>query len=135
VAGNKSRKGKASRHRPPLLEWIAAAVGALIALTMFGLLAAEALSPAKYQAPVLRIEPLEIVAAGNSFIAEIKVRNLSAHTAGAVEIEGRIEGQEETSHVTLAYVPGGSERRAALVFAQDPRGGHLSLRVIGFEHP
>jgi uncharacterized protein (TIGR02588 family) len=130
---------KKSKDKPPpgpaLLEWVAAATGGVIALTIFGLLAAEALSPSEYEAPILRVEPLAIVSAGNSFIAEINVRNLSAHTAASVEVEGSIAGQTETSHVTLAYVPGGSERRAALVFAHDPRGGKVSLRVIGFEHP
>lgn len=130
---------KKSKDKPPpgpaLLEWVAAAIGGVIALTIFGLLAAEALSRPEYEAPILRVEPLAIVSAGNSFIAEINVRNLSAHTAASVEVEGSIAGQSETSHVTLAYVPGGSERRAALVFAHDPRSGGLSLRVTGFEHP
>jgi uncharacterized protein (TIGR02588 family) len=134
-----AKKKKQSKDKPPprpaLLEWIAAGLGALIALSIFGMLAAEALSPAEYEAPVLKIEALGIVAAGNSFIAEINVRNMSSHTAANVEVEGSVAGQAETSHVTLAYVPGSSERRAALVFAHDPRNGRLSLRVTGFERP
>ena len=132
-------KKKSSKDKPPpgpaLLEWIAAGVGGVVALAMFGLLAAEAFSPAEYKAPILRVEPLAILPEGNSFIAEINVRNLSAQAAASVEIEGSIAGRPETSHVTLAYVPGGSVRRAALVFAHDPRRGGLSLRVTGFEHP
>lgn len=105
---------------------------------MFGLLTVEALSERNGLPPMLQVEPAGLVAGGGRYVVEVDVSNAAYRTAASVGIEGVLKQGErdvETSGASLAYVPGESRRRAALIFTRDPRQYRLELRVTGYERP
>lgn len=124
--------------RYPLVEWVSAAIGLIIITIMVGLLAIEAIRDRGGVPPILEVKPAGLVASRGGYILEIEVSNGAHATAASVQIEGTLKQGDanlETSNASIAYVPGGSHRRAALVFSRDPRGYRLELRVTGFERP
>ncbi len=140
-AGHEEQSGK--RHRkqrsqPPLLEWISAAVGLLLTLTVLGALAWEGLmgpngAPPAVEATVSRITPVQA-----GYVVEVELHNRSSATAAAVEIEGELtksDGTATTSTATVDYVPGESTRNAGLFFKDDPRRHRLEVRALGFAEP
>lgn len=131
---SKTRQAKG----PAILEWIAGAVGAVIAIAMLSLMAGEQATSRPDLPPLMHVEPVALKAVPGQFVLEIKVVNRSHQTAAAVAIEGELEGDGEaveTSSATLTYVPGNSEAEAGLVFTADPRRHRLRLRVTGYEKP
>lgn len=123
--------------RYPLVEWASAALGLIFIAIMVGLLAVEAIRDRGGVPPILEVRPAGLVAARGGYVLEIEVSNGAHATAASVGIEGVLKGEAdvETSNASIAYVPGGSHRRAALVFTRDPRDYRLELRVTGFERP
>ncbi|TNC71620.1 hypothetical protein [Rubellimicrobium roseum] len=121
----------------PALEWIAAGVGAGLTLGLLAFLGWQAWLRTD-EPPVIVVAEGAVTEAAEGFVVEVTAVNLAAATAAAVEIEGvlRRDGTAvETSRVTLDHVPGRSERRAGLYFAQDPRRYDLDLRALGFAEP
>ena len=124
--------------RTPLLEWIAGGLGAVLTLAMIGFLGWEAYQSPADAPPAVEVSLRDIVPAGEGFVAEIAAVNLSSETAAAVDVEGVLsrDGREvERSQVTLDYVPGDSERRGGLFFAEDPSAYELELRALGYAVP
>lgn len=131
-------KSKIARERVPLLEWLTAALGLLLALGIVGTLVRAGLAESDHAVPVLTVAPHRVVAAGGGFVVEVKVANASPHTAASVQIEGQLAApaaEPETSNATIDYVPGRSSVKAGLLFTTDPREGELKLRVTGYEVP
>ena len=129
---------KQPRHDPvPMLEWIAAGLGALVVLAMLAIIGSSAAKHDPRELPQLQVQARQIAAAGGGYGVRFTVRNDARRTAKQVEIEGElgIGDTAETASATLDYVPGRSEREGALVFAEDPRGRPLELKVTGFELP
>ena len=124
----------AARKGTPILEWFAAGLGALVTLALLGFIAWKAVTatPAAPATVVLRAESVRGTAGG--YLVEVTAHNPTDSTAAAVRIEGRLGGGE-TSEATIDYVPGRSERKAALLFTEDPRRHGLSLRATGYEKP
>jgi len=116
----------------PALEWIAAALGALIALVMLGTIGWQALAGADDPVPLLAARVESVTKAGQGQVATVAVTNASGRTAAAVQVEGK--AGEETSSATIDYVPGHGEAKAALVFT-DSAPGPIAVRVTGYEHP
>lgn len=143
MAGSNKNKSKNSnqakkRQAPSLLEWIASAIGAVIALTLLGFLVAEAVQTSSGEPPMIDVQPIRAVAGDRFHVVEVRVRNRSGATASAVQIEGRLmqAGKAvETSSATLAYVPGNSERRAGLIFNRDPQPYTVEAGATGYEQP
>ena len=128
--------GKARRY--PLVEWVSAAIGLAITGGMFGFLAYEAMLQRNGAPPIMKVVPVAVVHGAGLYVLEVDVTNISHQTGAAVEVEGTLEvdGEAiETSSATVTYVPGGSLRRAGLVFTHDPRRYKLGLRVTGYERP
>ena len=126
------------RHDPvPPLEWAAAAVGLLVATLLLAILGREAIAGRDESVPVLVAEVKQVAATAAGHVVEVRVRNLSEQTAAAVQVEGKIKAgqEEETSSATIDYVPGRSQATGGIIFASDPRGTPLELRVTGFEIP
>ncbi len=137
MAGRKASDQNAAKGATAL-EWIAAAVGAAIAIAMFGLIAVDAFSATPTLPPLMQVRPVALHAAEGQYVLEVDVVNRSSQTGAAVQIEGDLKqggASVETSHATLTYVPGKSDVRAGLVFARDPRRHRLELRVTGYEQP
>lgn len=123
--------------RYPLVEWVSAAIGLAITGAMFGFLALE---PGQQNGvpPLLTVVPVTLVQAPGYYVVEFDVRNESAATGAAVQVEGTLKqgGTEvETSTASLSYVPGESIQGGGLMFTRDPRHYRLELRVTGFERP
>lgn len=133
-------KGKREKQRkgPSLLEWIAAAVGALLVIGTLTFIGLEAIATGDSRPPILEVTPVSVVSEAGSHVLKVKVTNRSGQTAAAVEIEGELRqgGQTlETSNATLSYVPGHSDREAGLVFSRDPKLYRVKVRATGFELP
>ena len=131
-----ARRGKARRY--PFVEWVSAAIGLAITGGMFGFLAYEAVLQHNGGPPQMTVVPVGVAKGDSAYVLEVDVENVSHHTGAAVEVEGTLtDGGRaiETSSATLTYVPGGSVRRAGLVFTHDPRSYKLELRVTGYERP
>lgn len=128
-----TKRRAATADRTPLLEWIAAAVGALAALVILGTIGWQALTASDDPVPLLSASVESITPGAGGHVVTIRVANASSRTAASVEVEGEIDG--ETSSVTVDYVPGHGEASAGLIVAADPRRQPLALRVTGYEHP
>lgn len=129
---------KATPKRYPLVEWVSAAIGVAITGAMFGFLALEAARERDGNLPMLSAAPVAVVESKGGYVVEFEVRNDSATTGAAVEVEGILKqgGSDiETSSATLSYVPGESSRRGGLIFTRNPRDYRLELRVTGYERP
>lgn len=138
VSKKSSKKSKQPQGDPSLLEWISGGIGALLAIAVLSLLTIEALDSTTARPPLLLVEPVGAVKAGEMYVVEVEVANRSGQTAAAVEIEGELSsGGEpvETSGATVAYVPAHSKRSAGLVFTRDPRTHQLQIRATGYEEP
>lgn len=128
----------AAREGTPLLEWISAAIGALITLALLGFIAFEAVSGPGNAPAAVGVRATAVHPTPGGYVVEITARNTSDQTAAAVRIEGALmrgAAEVEKSEAVLTYVPGQSERRAALIFSQDPRKHRLELRPTGYEEP
>lgn len=124
----------AAREGTPLLEWIAAAIGALVTLALLGFIAWKAVTATPADPATVVLRPGAVHATAGGYVVEVTAHNPTDSTAAAVRIEGRLGGGE-TSEATIDYVPGRSEREAALLFTKDPRSHGLSLRATGYEKP
>ncbi|WP_129794213.1 hypothetical protein [Sphingosinicella sp. CPCC 101087] len=131
----------ADRKRPAatsLLEWLMAAVGALVALGLLGFIGWEAATGANEGPSVLVAQTERLVPAGDGFVAEVGVRNLSDSTAAAVQVEGALKQGDvavETSRATIDYIPGRGDRKIGLLFTRDPATFPLEVRVTGYQEP
>ncbi|WP_337187373.1 hypothetical protein [Phenylobacterium sp.] len=121
----------------PVLEWIAASVGALLTLGVLGYSAWEGVSDP--DAPPDLSARAEASTPGRSgFVTPIVVRNAGFATAADVEVVARLDraGQpSETRRARFAYVPGRGEARGGVIFRSDPAAGRISVEIEGFEEP
>ena len=124
----KPRKIAPSPDRP-LLQWAAAAFGALVTLAIIGVVLWEAVQPPN--PPILSARIVDVIPAKSGFVAEVKVVNDGLNTAGAVNISGFLNDQ--TSTATVDYVPGHGHATAYLLFRSDPRAA--VVRVEGWSEP
>ena len=126
----------AQREETPLLEWCAAAVGALLLLATIGFLAWDTVS-GRGLPPDLRVTSGEVSSTSGGYLVEFRVDNTGDRPAAQVEVEGRLRagGGEETASTTFDYVPPGSGRSGGLVFGSDPRHGRLTLSAKGYADP
>jgi uncharacterized protein (TIGR02588 family) len=121
-----------TKAKPPLLEWIASALGLLLTLGVMAVIARDAFNGSAEMTPDIAIAVTRVQPAGAGFMLEFEARNLSPVTAAQVTIEGKLP-DGETSTATIDYVPGRSARRGGLFFAQDPRGAEV--RALGYQDP
>lgn len=123
----------ARQNSTPALEWITAAIGLLLVLAVFAVIAREAIGGETDQLPAVEVHATRIAPAGKGFVVEFEAVNPTSGTAAAVTIEGKLA--DETSTATLDYVPGHGSVKGGLFFARDPRGQPLELRATGFQTP
>ena len=131
-------RGRSKTRKEPLLEWIAAAIGLVVTVSMMAIIGLEALRGDATQLPAIEVRATRVVQAPTGFVVEIVAANRSGGTAAAVQIEGALtteEGAVETSSLTLDYVPGHAERKGGLFFTRDPRRHRLEVRALGYQAP
>ncbi len=127
-----ARRGK-TPEKTPALEWIAAGLGALVALVILGTIGWQAITARGDPVPLLTASVEAITPTGSGHVVTVRVTNASSRTAASVHVEGEIDGQ--VSSATVDYVPGHGEASAGLLVEADPRTSPLKLRVTGYEHP
>ena len=116
----------------PVLEWIAAAIGLVLILSVVAVIGNEAIRAQESALPEIEVRPLLVVQGPAGFVLEFEAVNLSGGTAAAVSIEGK--AGDETSTATIDYVPGHGAVKGGLFFSKDPRAG-AELRATGFQTP
>ena len=117
---------------PPLLEWIASAIGLLLTLGVMAVIARDAFNGSAGMTPDIAVSITRVQPVRAGFLLEFEARNLSPVTAAQVTIEGKLP-DGETGTATIDYVPGRSARRGGLFFAHDPRGAEI--RALGYQDP
>lgn len=132
------RRGGQQDGGTPVLEWISAAVGLVLTLTMVGFIGWQAWTSTGREPPAIEVQVRQILPQADGWVVEIAAVNRSPATAAAVQIEGRLTDGPDvvaTSQATLDYVPGHSERAGGLFFREDPRAHALDLRALGYARP
>lgn len=137
MARKPAAKATSGKHGTPLLEWIAGAVGLGLVLLTLAVIGQEAMvgdsSP-----PNVTVEARSVQAVKGGWLVEIEVINSGGSPAAQVAVEGELTlaaKAPETAEASFDYVPDHSRRRGGLFFADDPRGGQLSLRAKGYVEP
>lgn len=115
----------------PVLQWLGAAVGAVVTLGAIAVIAHEVLEPARPVAVSASITSVRQTASG--WMAEIEVANAGSTAAAAVTLEGRMGDKVATA--ALDYVPGDGEVTAFLRFPTDPRTTPATVVVTGWTEP
>lgn len=123
------RKPPAS-PKPSALEWIVAACSVAVIAAVLGVLGLHALK-GRDSPPDLSVRPLEVHRTASGWTLDVEVANAGDRTASSVSVEG--QAGDETSTLSLDYVPGEGRREATLLFAADPHGA--DLRVTGWVEP
>lgn len=101
-----------------------AALGAVITLTVIGVVVWEAVQPTA--PPVLSARIVATHPASTGHVATVRVQNDGDETAAAVDIEGVLGDQTATA--SLDYVPGHGHAVAYLRFDADPRAAAVSVK-------
>jgi len=117
----------------PLLEWIAAALGAVTAIVFLAMIAMSLDDEARDELPELSVEAGRRTIAAGHFSLLVTVRNAGNRSAKQVTVEGK--SGEETSSLTLDYVPARSAAEGVLLFKADPRDTDVELRLNGYQLP
>lgn len=120
-----------------VLEWIFASIGLLVILCALGFLIYRGATKGDTP-PVVKVEVESIAQAGENYVVNFRVSNTGDTTAADLTIEGELkngEKSEETSDVTMTYVPARSVRRGGLIFTKNPNEFQLKIRAKGFEMP
>lgn len=128
---------KVPAERPPRSEWVVALGGLLVVLGVLGVLTYEAFNGGETP-PNVTPKVLSVGRSRGGFLVQVAVANGGGETTAGLTLEGTLNraGQAvETSEVTLAYVPGGSVRRAGLLFTHNPQEYQLELRTFGYQEP
>lgn len=111
--------------RPPVLEWVMAALGALVVLVALALLLKDAgreATPPDLSARVVEARPL-----GGAWAAEIEVTNRGDETAARAVVA--LMGAEAEAD----WVPGHGKARLTLIVPADPAAA--SPEVKGWSEP
>jgi uncharacterized protein (TIGR02588 family) len=127
----------APAHPVPLLEWVIAAMGALLVAAAIAYLVHQALwrdeTPPEVRLAVERVLPLQ-----GGYVVEFRATNRGAQAAQELVVEGKLAGPggvAETAEATFDYLPPNSYREGGLFFTGDPRRGELHLRAKGYARP
>jgi uncharacterized protein (TIGR02588 family) len=121
-----------AKAQPPLLEWIASALGLVLILGVMGVIARDAFNASADMAPDIQVSATRVRPSDTGFLVEFEASNRSPITAAQVTVEGKLP-DGETSTATIDYLPGRSARRGGLLFSADPRG--VELRALGYQNP
>jgi uncharacterized protein (TIGR02588 family) len=126
-----------SKEPPSPLEWLFAAIGLLVVVGAIGFLVYRGATKGDTP-PVIKIEVESITPSGENYLVNFRVSNTGDTTAAALMIEGELKNGdkiEETSDISMAYLPAKSVRRGGLFFTKDPHQFELKIRAKGYEQP
>jgi uncharacterized protein (TIGR02588 family) len=121
----------------PALEWIMAALGALLVLGAIGYMLLQART-LRGEPPVVRVTVDSILPSAGGWLVVFEAENSGGGTAAGLQVVGtltRAGSPPEESQVTLDYVPARSTRSGGLFFTADPGSGELVVRPAGYQEP
>jgi len=131
------RDRKRSAGATPWLEWAVGALGAVLFISLLGVLLANALrGPGPAPSIAARVEHIETAETGH--VVQFVAVNGGGRTAAEVRFKADLvtrTGVRETREVIFDYLPPHSERRGGFIFQNDPRGGALSIEADGYVDP
>ena len=120
------------KQKPPLLEWVASAVGLLLILGVMAVIARDAFNGSADMAPNIQVFVRDQQQIGQRWLVRFEAQNMSPVTAAQVTIEGTSQ-DGEISTAVIDYIPGRSIRGGGLIFSRDPNGARL--RPLGYQDP
>ena len=118
-------------------EWAVAAVGALLVLSVVGLMLYEALTEPSTP-PQIEVSVDTIVQTEYGHVVQFQARNHGQITAAGLVVEGELKsdtGTVEKAQVTIDYVPSESRRKGGLLFTHDPRRYTVKVSAKGYDVP
>lgn len=129
------KPSKAKSDAPDRIEWVLAAISAVVVVLLFGFLAVEALVKPD-TAPTISLEAGSSRAVQGKTYVEVAVHNSGRQAAADVEIAGTANGDESLiAHAALDYAPAESEVHVTLVFDGTVAPEDVAVRVAGFRTP
>lgn len=135
-ASKSTSKSGGARPARTVAEWVTFAVSVVILLVLVGLIAVEAGEPDRPALPrVVETGPVE--RHGEAFVVPVKVRNEGGATAETVQVVAELTIGEEVLEAdqSVEFLARDETAEVAFVFAEDPAGGTLDVRVTGFTVP
>ena len=126
------------REKTPWVELAIGGCGALLLASMAGYLLLDAFGGGAERPADIDLESGEFARQGDGWRAPVRVRNLGDRPAEAVELRAELElasGEVEEAALTVAFLPPRGEVEAAFLFEEDPNGGELRLRAVGYLVP
>ena len=120
-----------------LIEWVVLAGSALAIVALVGVLLAEGLAGSPDDPdPVVELAMDEGRQATHAWLIPATVTNLGGDAAEDVVIEFRatVAGSEETSELTVAFLPPRSTVELEVGFSAIPEG-EVAVRVVGYARP
>lgn len=131
------KEKKTTAPRIPLLEWICAALGLLIVLTLISFTTYNAIKGDDSD-PEVKTEILGVKAIEEGFLVRIRAINKGGTAAAGVVIQGSLnEGDKEieSSEFTFDYLPSHSKSEGGLFFTMNPSEKNLKVRALGYQKP
>ncbi|MHB1225637.1 MAG: hypothetical protein ACYC2G_16540 [Gemmatimonadaceae bacterium] len=119
------------------LEWVAAALGGLIVLSVVVFLLWHGMAGVDGP-PDVTVSVDRVTAQSDGFHVGFEARNDGAAPAMALTVEAVLTmpgGEVERLETVLDYLPAQSSRGGGFVFADDPRLGRLELRAVSYQEP
>jgi uncharacterized protein (TIGR02588 family) len=113
---------------------LALSVGAIAVLV--GVLVLEGVNESRPPSPSVVTHTDQARETDLGWVLPATARNDGDQAAEAVVLEATavVEGQEESSEIEIAFLPGGSEVEIAFAFSGRPEG-EVELRLVGFRLP
>ena len=130
-AADDGSRGEDGPPQIPALEWAAAAVGTLVLLAAFAMLAREGLKesePVRFEAEVTAAETRE----GQTYV-RLTVRNAGGKPAAEVTLTASAAG--ESRDLSVDFLPGGSERVVGLVLPAGVAAEQVAVTFNGWAEP
>jgi uncharacterized protein (TIGR02588 family) len=121
----------------PLLEWLVAAIGALLVAGTIGYLSWQALSRDQ-TSPDVRIVSEPPLALQGGWLVRFRAINHGGEPVAELLVEGELRdsrGSIETAQAILDFLAPGSEAAGGLFFSRDPGELELRLRAKGYARP
>ncbi|MCJ8518660.1 uncharacterized protein (TIGR02588 family) [Pseudorhizobium tarimense] len=132
-----SKSGNVEASAPHWLEWATGIISMLLIIGMIGWIAGEAIFQ-QQTSPAFRSEVVATHEVDGGFRVEFEIFNDGTSTAAAVEVRGELAGPgqpTETAETTFDYVPARSSSKGGLIFTQNPSGGVIRIRAVGYTEP
>jgi uncharacterized protein (TIGR02588 family) len=116
------------------LEWVLAAIAAMVVTTILCFLVLEAVTKSGHQ-PDLRLQVVEVREVDGRFFVDVLVDNRGYGAAADVEVLGATGAQGQAVRALLDYAPPESGEIVTLGFVAPVQASELELRVGGYREP